>query len=50
MAPRGLAARRGDGARRDETAWTWWTLPPATSGRLARRYQGPTGLFLSALD
>ena len=47
------AARRRDGvdgAARAETAWTWWTLPPATSGRLARRYQAPTGLFLSALD
>jgi hypothetical protein len=28
----------GDGATRDETAWTWWTLPPATAGRLAQRY------------
>lgn len=25
---------------RDETAWTWWTLPPAISGRLAQRYRG----------
>jgi len=32
------AARRRDGVTRDETAWTWWTLPPATSGCLARRY------------
>src|SRR5207344_2453808 len=23
------AARRRDGMTRDETAWTWWTLPPA---------------------
>ena len=22
---------------RDETAWTWWTLPPAIAGRLAQR-------------
>jgi hypothetical protein len=29
---------RGDGMARDETAWTWWTLPPATAGRLAQRY------------
>ena len=25
----------GDGVARDETAWTWWTLPPAISGCLA---------------
>jgi hypothetical protein len=24
---------------RDETAWTWWTFPPAISGRLAQRYR-----------
>ena len=24
---------------RDETAWTWWTLPPAIAGRLAQRYR-----------
>ena len=28
----------GDGVTRDETAWTWWTLPSAISGCLARRY------------
>jgi hypothetical protein len=36
------AARRrdgGDGVTLDETAWTWWTLPPATAGRLAQRYR-----------
>ena len=27
----------GDGVTRDGTAWTWWTLPPAPSGRLAQR-------------
>jgi hypothetical protein len=27
----------GDGVTRDETAETWWTLPPAISGCLARR-------------
>ena len=27
----------GDGATRDETAWTCWTLPPAISGRVAQR-------------
>ena len=32
------AARERDGMTRDETAWTWWTLPPAISGCLARRY------------
>ncbi len=32
------AARSGDGVTRDETAWTWWTLPPATAGCLAQRY------------
>ena len=30
-------ARRRDGMTRDETTWTWWTLPPAISGCLARR-------------
>jgi hypothetical protein len=30
----------GDGVIRDETAWTWWTLPPAISGCLAQRYPG----------
>ena len=38
----GLRAARqrdgGDGVTRDETAWTWWTLPPAIAGRLAQRY------------
>ena len=29
----------GDGVTRDKTAWTWWTLPPAISGRLAQRYR-----------
>jgi hypothetical protein len=28
----------GDGVARDETAWTWWTLPPAIAGCLAQRY------------
>src|SRR5512142_2285719 len=34
------AGRRdgGDGVTRDETAWTWWTLPPAIAGCLAQRY------------
>ena len=27
----------GDVVTRDETAWTWWTLPPAIAGRLAQR-------------
>ena len=31
------AAWRRDGMARDETTWTWWTLPPAISGCLARR-------------
>src|SRR5204863_5091614 len=37
----GAARRRdrGDGAGRDETAWTWWTLPLAISGRLAQKYR-----------
>jgi hypothetical protein len=39
MAPRGPAARRGDEVTRDETAWTWWTLPFGISGCLARRYR-----------
>ena len=38
----GLRAARqrdgGDEVTRDETAWTWWTLPPATAGRPAQRY------------
>jgi len=25
---------------RDETAWTWWTLPSAIAGCLARTYRG----------
>ena len=29
----------GDGMARDETAWTWWTLPPAIAGCLAQRYR-----------
>ena len=32
------AAWRRDGMTRDETTWTWWTLPPPISGCLARRY------------
>jgi len=28
----------GDGVTRDETAWTWWTLPPAIAGCLAQKY------------
>jgi hypothetical protein len=27
----------GDGVTRDETAWTWWTLPSAAAGRLVQR-------------
>jgi hypothetical protein len=34
---------RGDGVTRDETAWTWWTLPPAISGCLAQKYRQRTG-------
>ncbi len=29
----------GDGVTRDETAWTYWTLPPAIAGRLAQTYR-----------
>ena len=36
-APR--TAWQRDGLTRDETAWTWWTLPPATSGCLAQKYR-----------
>jgi hypothetical protein len=32
-----LAARCGRRGARDETAWTWWTLPSATAGCLAQR-------------
>ena len=32
------AAWRRDGMTRDETTWTWWTLPPPISRCLARRY------------
>jgi hypothetical protein len=34
----------GDGVTRDETAWTWWTLPPVIAGCFAQRYhrQPPT--------
>jgi hypothetical protein len=41
------AARRrdgGDGVARDETAWTWWTLPPAIAGCLAQKYRRRTGV------
>ncbi len=32
---------------RNETAWTWWTLPPAISGCFAQKYRGlPLGLVL----
>ena len=34
----------GDGVLRDETAWTWWTLPPAISGCLAQKYRRRTGV------
>jgi hypothetical protein len=34
----------GDGVARNETAWTWWTLPPAISGCLARRYRRCTNV------
>jgi hypothetical protein len=34
---------------RDETTWTWWTLPPPISGCLARPQVHP-GLFLSMLN
>jgi hypothetical protein len=39
-----LQGDRGDGVTRDETAWTWWTLPPATAGRLAQKYRRCTGV------
>jgi hypothetical protein len=29
----------GDAMARDETTWTWWTLPPAIAGYLAQRYR-----------
>ena len=29
---------------RDETAWTWWTLAPVISGRLAQKYRRRTGV------
>jgi hypothetical protein len=31
---------------RDETARTWWTLPPAIAGCLARRYRRCTNALL----
>jgi hypothetical protein len=34
---------------RDETAWTWWTLPPVTAGCFAQRYHRRSSVFLSAL-
>jgi hypothetical protein len=34
---RARSAWQRDGMARDETAWTWWTLPPAISGCLAQR-------------
>ena len=41
-----LSARRrdeGGAVTRDETAWTWWTFPPAVAGRLAQRYTSASG-------
>ena len=29
---------------RNETTWTWWTLPPAISGCLAQKYRQRTGV------
>ena len=47
VAATGLRAARqrdgGDGVTRDETAWTWWTLPPAIAGCLAQKYRRRTG-------
>ena len=43
-APHGLAARRGRRDGTDETAWTWWTLPPAIAGCLAQKYRRRTGI------
>jgi hypothetical protein len=41
----------GDWVTRDETAWTWWTLPPAISGCRAQRYRTCIpGLFPFVLD
>ena len=37
----------GDGVARDETAWTWWTLPPAIAGCLAQKYRRRTGVRAS---
>ena len=38
---RGLAATGETRWARDETAWTWWTLPPAIAGCPSQRYDGP---------
>jgi hypothetical protein len=35
---------------RDETAWTWWTLPPAIAGRVAQKYRQRTGVALAQLE
>ena len=35
---------------RDETAGPWWTLPPATAGRLAQIPQVPTDLIALMLN
>ena len=40
----------GDGVARNETAWTWWTLPPAISGCLARRYHRHPAVSPAALS
>ena len=34
----------GDGVRRDETAWTWWTLRLEIAGCLAQKYRRRTGV------
>jgi hypothetical protein len=39
-----------DGVTRDETAWTWWTSLPATSGCLAQKYRRRTGVRAGPLE
>jgi hypothetical protein len=40
----------GDGAARDETAWTWQTLPPAVAGCRAQRSEGASLISLLSFD
>ena len=41
---------RGDAVTRDETAWTWWTLPPRSLGAWPRSIVGAPASALARLE